>query len=67
MSNIFSGFSATTTFPDHDACFGDSGNASSICHIPSDGMIAFLNITNPNSYLTTYCNNPPVSLAKRSS
>ncbi|KAJ6589109.1 hypothetical protein B0H19DRAFT_1102944 [Mycena capillaripes] len=55
-----SGFSVTTTFPDHDACFGNSTNTSSICQIPSAAMISFLNITNPDSYLNSYCNNPPI-------
>ncbi|KAJ7778430.1 hypothetical protein B0H16DRAFT_1879068 [Mycena metata] len=59
MSNLFSGFSATTIFPDHDICFGDPTNTSSICQIPSDTMIRFLNISSPNAYLDVYCNNPP--------
>ncbi|KAJ7160813.1 hypothetical protein C8R46DRAFT_354723 [Mycena filopes] len=59
MSNLFSGFSATTVFPDHDICFGDSLNASSICRIPSDAMISFLNISSPDAYLNVYCNSPP--------
>ncbi|KAJ7645838.1 hypothetical protein B0H17DRAFT_448688 [Mycena rosella] len=59
MSNLFNGFSASTVFPDHDACFGDSSNASSICNIPSTGMINFLNISDPTAYLLNYCLNPP--------
>ncbi|KAJ7041245.1 hypothetical protein C8F04DRAFT_1080754 [Mycena alexandri] len=59
MSNLFSGFSATTIFPDHDICFGDPTNTSGICQIPSDTMIRFLNISSPSAYLDVYCNNPP--------
>ncbi|KAF7329023.1 hypothetical protein MVEN_02532400 [Mycena venus] len=59
-ANVLSGFSLTTTFPDHDACFGDASNSSSVCHIPSPTMIKFLNISDPGSYLGSYCNNPPV-------
>ncbi|KAF8183871.1 hypothetical protein K438DRAFT_1838767 [Mycena galopus ATCC 62051] len=60
MSNLFNGFSATSVFPDHDLCFGDPSNTSTICRIPSATMIRFLNISSPNSYLDAYCNNPPV-------
>ncbi|KAJ7239965.1 hypothetical protein B0H12DRAFT_1237447 [Mycena haematopus] len=60
MSDLFNGFSATSVFPDHDLCFGDSSNMSSICQIPSATMIRFLNISSPNSYLNVYCDNPPV-------
>ncbi|KAF7326894.1 hypothetical protein MVEN_02583300 [Mycena venus] len=60
MSTLFNGFSATSVFPDHDLCFGDPSNASSICHIPTDTMIRFLNISSPDAYLDVYCNNPPV-------
>ncbi|KAJ7757201.1 hypothetical protein DFH07DRAFT_958790 [Mycena maculata] len=59
-ANIFSGFSVTTDFPDHDACFGNPTNTSSICQVPSQVMIDFLNITNPSLYFNDYCNNPPV-------
>ncbi|KAJ6570719.1 hypothetical protein B0H10DRAFT_1964593 [Mycena sp. CBHHK59/15] len=59
-ANLFSGFSVTTDFPDHDACFGDPTNTSSICQIPSQIMVNFLNISNPMAYLNAYCNNPPV-------
>lgn len=59
MSNLFNGFSASTVFPDHDKCFGDSSNGSSICQIPSDIMIRFLNISSPAAYLSVYCDNPP--------
>ncbi|KAJ7629368.1 hypothetical protein DFH06DRAFT_718879 [Mycena polygramma] len=58
-ANVLHGFSVTTTFPDHDACFGNVTNTSSICHIPSPAMINFLNISDPASYLTNYCVNPP--------
>ncbi|KAJ7353538.1 hypothetical protein DFH08DRAFT_857038 [Mycena albidolilacea] len=60
MSTVFDGFSANTVFPDHDWCFGDPSNASSICQIPTDTMIRFLNISSPSSYLDVYCANPPV-------
>ncbi|KAJ7817851.1 hypothetical protein B0H14DRAFT_3474247 [Mycena olivaceomarginata] len=60
MSTLFDGFSANTVFPDHDWCFGDPSNASSICQIPTDTMIRFLNISSPSSYLDVYCANPPV-------
>ncbi|KAJ6476186.1 hypothetical protein C8R45DRAFT_1102458 [Mycena sanguinolenta] len=60
MSNLFNGFSATWVFPDHDPCFGDPSNTSSICQIPSDTMIRFLNISSPSAYLDVYCDNPPV-------
>ncbi|KAJ6542620.1 hypothetical protein B0H19DRAFT_1171094 [Mycena capillaripes] len=60
MSSLFNGSSASTVFPDHDLCFGDTSNSSSICHIPSDIMIRFLNISSPNAYLDVYCTNPPV-------
>ncbi|KAK6992084.1 hypothetical protein R3P38DRAFT_3088997 [Favolaschia claudopus] len=53
-----SDYTLPTTFPDHDSCFG-SANTSSICQIPSAAMIAFLNITDPGSYLDTYCLDPP--------
>jgi hypothetical protein len=53
------GFSASPFFPDHDLCFGQ-GNGSDICRIPTTTMINFLNISNPDSYLSVYCNNPPV-------
>jgi hypothetical protein len=60
MSTLFDGFSANTVFPDHDWCFGDPSNASSICQIPTDTMIRFLNISSPSSYVDVYCANPPV-------
>ncbi|KAJ7143502.1 hypothetical protein C8R43DRAFT_1014424 [Mycena crocata] len=47
-------------FPDHDSCFGDSSNSSSICHIPTAMMINFLNISSPDHYFDAYCLNPPV-------
>ncbi|KAJ7233183.1 hypothetical protein C8J57DRAFT_1480372 [Mycena rebaudengoi] len=53
------GFSSSPFFPDHDRCFGQ-GNGSDICRIPTTTMINFLNISNPDSYLSVYCNNPPV-------
>ncbi|KAF8170695.1 hypothetical protein K438DRAFT_1982556 [Mycena galopus ATCC 62051] len=59
-ANFFTGFSVTDTFPDHDPCFGNDPNTSSLCHIPSVTMINFLNISDPASYLSSYCNNPPV-------
>ncbi|KAJ7730906.1 hypothetical protein DFH07DRAFT_969025 [Mycena maculata] len=62
MLSVSSRFSATTDFPDHNACFGDPTyiNNSTVCQIPSATMINFLNISDPNSYLATYCNNPLV-------
>jgi hypothetical protein len=59
MSNLFDGFSATTTFPDHDICFGDDPT-NKTCTIPSLAMINFLNISDPGAYLISYCNKPPV-------
>ncbi|KAJ7058114.1 hypothetical protein C8F01DRAFT_1149581 [Mycena amicta] len=59
MASLFDGFSVGTTFPDHDICFGDPNNSSSLCQVPSATMINFLNITSPSSYLDVYCNNPP--------
>ncbi|KAJ7160917.1 hypothetical protein C8R46DRAFT_1223268 [Mycena filopes] len=59
MSTLFTGFSATPFFPDHDLCFGDPSNTSSICQIPSAVMINFLNISSPGDYLDIYCTNPP--------
>ncbi|KAJ7451635.1 hypothetical protein FB451DRAFT_1409723 [Mycena latifolia] len=47
-------------FPDRDPCFGDLSNSSSICHVPTPGMIMFLNISNPASYLQAYCLDPPL-------
>ncbi|KAJ6611435.1 hypothetical protein B0H10DRAFT_1882771 [Mycena sp. CBHHK59/15] len=52
-------FSLTSSFPDHDPCFGSS-NSSSVCQVPTPTMINFLNISNPNTYLQAYCLNPPV-------
>lgn len=60
MTSVFTGFSATTTFPDHDICFGDSKNTSAICQIPTTVMINFLNITTSNAYIDICCDNPPV-------
>ncbi|KAJ7442157.1 hypothetical protein B0H11DRAFT_2251599 [Mycena galericulata] len=61
MADIFSnGISASNDLPVHDVCFGDPTNSSSICQVPSAAMIAFLNITNPTTYLDVYCINPPV-------
>ncbi|KAJ7143500.1 hypothetical protein C8R43DRAFT_567581 [Mycena crocata] len=47
-------------FPDHDLCFGDPLNSSSICQVPTLTMINFLNISNPDHYFDAYCLNPPV-------
>ncbi|KAJ7264452.1 hypothetical protein B0H12DRAFT_1217176 [Mycena haematopus] len=57
MSNSFS---LSSSFPDHNPCFGDPSNSSSACQVPTLQMIQFLNISNPNSYLDAYCLNPPV-------
>ncbi|KAF7297180.1 hypothetical protein MIND_00951100 [Mycena indigotica] len=59
MTSLINSHSVNTVFPDHDACFGDGGNLSSICQVPSAMMINFLNITNPSAYLDMYCLNPP--------
>lgn len=47
-------------FPIHDPCFGDPSNSSSVCQVPTNEMIAFLNISNPTAYLEAYCLNPPI-------
>ncbi|KAJ7916535.1 hypothetical protein B0H13DRAFT_2323322 [Mycena leptocephala] len=49
QANVFAGFSLTTTFPDHDPCFGNDPT-NTTCSIPSLAMINFLNISNPDSY-----------------
>ena len=59
MASIIYGYSTGTVFPDHDACFGDPSNLSSVCQVPSLTMINFLNITNASTYLDVYCNAPP--------
>ncbi|KAJ6530378.1 hypothetical protein DFH09DRAFT_1044874 [Mycena vulgaris] len=46
-------------FPDRDPCFGNASNLSSICQVPTQTMLAFLNISSPNSYVQAYCLNPP--------
>jgi len=51
-------FSLSPFFPDHNDCFGSS-NTSSVCQVPTETMINFLNISNPTRYLQAYCLNPP--------
>ncbi|KAJ6554042.1 hypothetical protein DFH09DRAFT_581175 [Mycena vulgaris] len=61
MSTLFDHFTAGTQFPDHDICFGDDFNQSSLCQNASAIMINFLNISQggPDRYLDVYCSNPP--------
>lgn len=51
----------TPFFPDHDLCFGDSWNSSTVCQNASDVMITFLNISQGGAdrYLDVYCSAPP--------
>jgi hypothetical protein len=60
MSTSFSLSPLSLYFPIHDPCFGDPSNSSSVCQVPTNEMIAFLNISNPTAYLEAYCLNPPI-------
>ncbi|KAJ7160038.1 hypothetical protein C8R46DRAFT_361712 [Mycena filopes] len=53
-------FSLLSYFPEHDPCFGDPSNSSSVCRVPTPTMLNFLNITSPEAYVDAYCLNPPM-------